>query len=129
MLLDSRESTAITTHFHKATTPPIFEPAMKHVPMCRDKNFCNKIKLNNNTCRLLEYIRKDCPVSCKICPSCQDDKKCNLIPDIRIICLYHPEASKMCPQSCGVCNNWNREFGKLFHDIKLQVAFNSKIVN
>ena len=109
------EISANTEHSQKATTPAVFESAVKHDPTCRHKYYCKKMKLDEIACSLLEYIREDCPVSCKICTAvCKDDVKCKLISDIRNICNYQPEAGTMCPQSCGVCQNRNGEFGNFF---------------
>ena len=97
--------------FPKATTTSIFASTMKHTNKCIDKKFCNKLKPDKNACTLLQHIRDDCPLSCKICAPCEDKKNCNLIPNIRKYCSYDPEAVKMCPQSCGICPNQNVELG------------------
>ena len=114
MLMVNESSTQISTtskYQNNGKNPEIFAAAVREVPNCIDKKFCNKIKLDNNTCRLLKHIRDACPVSCKICASCNDDEKCKLIPDIKKICNYDSEARKMCPISCGDCYNGNQEIG------------------
>ena len=114
MLMVNEQSTTISTvsiYQNRAKNAEKLAAAVREVPNCIDKNFCNTMKLDNNTCRLLKHIRDACPVSCEICAPCKDDEKCKLIPDITKICNYDSEARKMCPISCGECHNGSQGIG------------------